>query len=303
MSRSIQKLDLTYVDSITDIFIHAYTGLGHSEKDREGVANWVINSISTWPHQDIYGIFEDDILLGGMCLLEFDLNTRGTILKAGGIGTVAVGLLHKKQKVARDLLLGALRHYRDKGIPLVTLYPFRADFYRRMGFGFGAQVQQFRLSPSAWPEREVRGNVRILAGSDEDRSNTLACYNCFLRRMNGMTQRLDWTMGDAFTPETKVIGYEEDGELKGYFVAAFEREYDFNNHLVVRELIYDSPDALMAFSGFLRRQVDQFKQIVVETQDETLAFFLNDPARGTYDTFASRYLDQHGRHWLDVPGA
>jgi predicted acetyltransferase len=49
------------------------------------------------------------------------------------------------------MMLYFLRHYREQGAPLVALYPFRPDFYRQMGFGYGTKMDQHRVKPSALP--------------------------------------------------------------------------------------------------------------------------------------------------------
>ena len=54
------------------------------------------------PADTLYGAFRDGALVGGMRLIEFHMNVRGETLPTGGVGLVAVDLLHKKEKVARD---------------------------------------------------------------------------------------------------------------------------------------------------------------------------------------------------------
>lgn len=49
-----------------------------------------------------------------------------------------------------------LRHYRERGTPLTALYPFRPDFYRSMGFGFGTKVVATGQSPPLCRQRETR---------------------------------------------------------------------------------------------------------------------------------------------------
>ncbi len=50
------------------------------------------------------GLFDDQRLLGGMQLHDFSMNMFGTMVAAGGVGYVAVDLLHKKEAVAKELL-------------------------------------------------------------------------------------------------------------------------------------------------------------------------------------------------------
>ncbi len=40
-----------------------------------------------------------------------------------------------------------LEHYRERGAPFAVLHPFRLDFYRAMGFGYGTPVHRYRFAP------------------------------------------------------------------------------------------------------------------------------------------------------------
>lgn len=293
MSRQFQKLDLSFVDSVVRTAVQAYPGMGQSEAHQERIKSWVINSIANWPWQDLYGIVDDGDLLASLCLFNLDFNVRGYILRAGAIGSVQTPLLHRKRRVAHDMMQGALRNYRENGVALVSLYPFRASFYRQMGFGYGAEIRHYQLSPGAFPAKETTGTTRELTGTDADRQSAIDCYDLFFQRTNGMSARLDRSMGEAFTSDTTVIGYEEAGALVGYMVLEIVHQHVLKNNLKVIELVYNAPAALMAFSQFLHRQVDQFEKITIETQDETLQFFLDDLAAHTYDTFASRYVETY----------
>ncbi|MFD1675910.1 GNAT family N-acetyltransferase [Alicyclobacillus fodiniaquatilis] len=291
MSRQFQKLDLSFVDSIVHTAVHAYPGQGQSEAHQQHIKEWATNSIVNWPWQDLFGIVEEGELLASLCLFTMDFNVRGCILTAGGIGSVQTALLHRKRGVAYDMIQSALRHYRAHGVSLVTLYPFRAGFYRKMGFGYGAEVRQYQVSPKDFPHGETAGSVRELTGTNADRQATIDCYDEFFRRTHGMSARLDRSLGDVFAPDKVVMGYEEEGVLKGYLVLAFVCQHALKSDLKLVELVHHTPDALKAFSAFLHRQMDQFEKIIIETQDDTLQFMLEDIARHTYDTFASRYVE------------
>jgi predicted acetyltransferase len=88
----------------------------------------------------IYGLYRDGELLGGMIFYDFQVNLFSRMCPAGGLGLVAVDLLHKKEKVAKEMLEFFLDHYYGRDFPLTMLYPFRPDFYKKMGFGFGTKV-------------------------------------------------------------------------------------------------------------------------------------------------------------------
>jgi len=52
-----------------------------------------------------YGLFEDGRLIGVMRLYDFTMKLLSTRTLVGGVGSVAVDLLHKKEKIARDMIL------------------------------------------------------------------------------------------------------------------------------------------------------------------------------------------------------
>src|SRR6056297_2104074 len=56
------------------------------------------------PKVNNYGIFEANNLVGGMKLHDFEMNYFGQKFTAGGIGGIAVDLLHKKEKICKTLM-------------------------------------------------------------------------------------------------------------------------------------------------------------------------------------------------------
>lgn len=55
----------------------------------------------------------------------------------------------------------------------------------------------------------------------------------------------------------------------------------FLNNLVIKEWIYETPEALLEFSTFLNSQMDQVNRIEWNTQEENIHFFLGDIRNGT----------------------
>jgi predicted acetyltransferase len=231
------------------------------------------------PTDALYGAFRDGALVGGMRLIDFRMNVRGVTLPTGGVGMVAVDLLHKKEKVARDLIVAFLDWCGERTAPFAALYPFRPDFYKRMGFGFGTKSSQYRLRPDAFPALGDRGGLRFLGSADKEAIG--ASYARIQRRTHGMMEKLPRELdrylegGDA-----RVIGYELDGALSGYMAFGFETDPKGNfvvNNLRVRELIYETREALAALLAFIHSQADQIARVIVETQDEALHHLFADP--------------------------
>jgi len=103
------------------------------------------------------------------------MNLLSTKIPAGGIGFVGVHLLHKKEKVAKEILTYFIDHYKNLGASMALLYPFRPDFYKKMGFGFGTSMNQYKVKPSNLPKGNSKANISF---AKEDEANYIAYLAC-----------------------------------------------------------------------------------------------------------------------------
>jgi predicted acetyltransferase len=257
---------------------NAYPGMNvNSEADRERFWQRTEQMLAE-PAVKNWGLFADDDLLGLMRLFDFSMTLHETPVLVGGVGSVAVGLAHKKQKVARDLIQFFLRHYREKGAALTTLYPFRPDFYRQMGFGYGTKMNQYRVKPASLPRTKM-DDVAFL--TDADREQVEACYGRYAAQTHGMLVRHDYTWDSVFTDSSvRKVGVKRNGRIQGYIIFTFQpgkADHFMSNELLVRELVYETPEALAQLLTFLHLQADQIGRIIVNTQDESFHYLLHDP--------------------------
>src|SRR5665213_2754783 len=102
-------------------------------------------------------------LVGAMRLYDFTMNVHGRDGLAGGVGAVAVSRAHKRQGIARAMIAWYLDTYRRRGAPFAILHPFRLDFYRALGFGYGTPVHRYRFVPAT-----LRGGAASPARSGSD---------------------------------------------------------------------------------------------------------------------------------------
>ena len=122
----------------TEMIGNAYPVMDlHTREAREAQAERIRQRLdeptTNAPTTHWYGVFEDDTLLGGMRLHDFQMTCFETPLLVGGVGMVAVDLAHKKEHVARDLIAFYLRHYRERGAPLGDSLPVSPGFLSRDG--------------------------------------------------------------------------------------------------------------------------------------------------------------------------
>lgn len=169
---------------------------GYYPNDKSRRVNWFNRLMTELPTFSYYGAFREDRLVGGMAISEFALNVRSTMVRLASVGMVHTDMLHKKEKVCRDMMAYFIASSRGKGIPILHLSPFRPDFYRQMGFGYGASLYHFRIPPKGFPNAGSKENLCYIDEAQKDdylRSLGRAC-----RHAHGAIQPF-WTLG-AFAP-------------------------------------------------------------------------------------------------------
>ena len=268
----------------------------------------------------LFGLFEEKKLLGSMRLYDFRMNFHGSQLRVGGVGGIAVDLPHKKRQVAADLLRFYLRYYKDQGASLAMLYPFRPDFYRRMGFGYGTKMSQYRVKPHDLPKGESKTAVDFC--DETDREALAACYDRFQARRHGLVDRHDYTWDMTFRNRSmQVVGVKEDGSngrleasrsrhISGYLTFQFkpvEGGTFLSNDIHIQEMVYETPQALSQLMTFLHSQADQINRVVFNTQDSDFHHLLTSPLNGSDNLIPSIYHESNAQgvgimyRVIDVP--
>ncbi len=267
------------LDDFMSIFANAYPGIDVSSPEAWQRLRSRLVRIARDPAVSNFALFEEGKMRGIMRLYDFTMNLLSTRVLVGGVGSLAVDLLHKKEQVAADMLRFYLRYYKGKGACLAALYPFRPDFYRRMGFGYGTKRSLYRVRPDTLPKGPRGGQVSFLTAADRTAMQT--CFTRFMMRHNGLMEHLNHEWESLFaTPSLKVVGVWRSGQLSGYLIFKFEKgrgDHFLSNDILVRELIYDSADDLLDLLRFLQVQADQIEHITFYTQDESFHYLFHDP--------------------------
>lgn len=286
--RTIREIHEDELDELIRITVEAFPGMKvESRADRDRMRERLVKVMNE-PIVHFFGVFEGAAMLGVMRCYDFTMKLRETRALVGGLGGVAVDLRHKKEHVAADMVRFYLDYYRQKGAALTALYPFRPDFYHRMGFGYGVKMNRYSFRPDALPAAGVGAVVDYLTADDRD--DLAACYDRFLARTNGLIELSPHMLDALFDDRSaRIVGYRQNGALRGYLVFRFEAapgENWLTNNIQLRTLIYDDAAALLALLGFLRKQADQAGRIIYETQDETFHYLLDDPRDGSGNLLA-----------------
>jgi predicted acetyltransferase len=255
----------------------------NSEDDRQRIKKRLIKQRDD-SRVHTYGLFRDKKMVGAMKFYDFAMNLFMNPVSVGGLGQVAVDLIHKKEKICREIVSFFHQHYYENGAALTILYPFRPDFYRKMGYGYGTKISQYKVKPEHLPKGKSKEHVRFL--KQDDIPAITACQNRFYEKTHGMIKEpeIKYAMMMENNLSLRFVGYERDGRIEAYLIFGYESAHKRNfvmNDIIVHELIYEHPEALSEIMTFLHSQSDQINAVVFNSLDENLHHLFADPRNGT----------------------
>ena len=292
----IRKLTESDLDEFVRIATEAYPGTKlFSAEDRHKMKERLLDQMED-DRQSLYGAYRGKQLVGGMRCHDFTMNLFGKKILAGGVGMVAVDLRYKKEKICRDMIQLYLAHYRKMGAPIAVLWPFRPDFYRKMGFGYGAKISQYKIKPESIPKGNSKKHIRCFGKGYIPALTEFYNRYCLLR--NGMIDETEIGFKKILERDDNqwLVGYEKNGRISGYinfgFAQAHEKSWLLNN-MVIRELLFESREALQEILTFLNGQSDQIHNIVISVVDDDFHHVFLDPRNGTNNTIPSVYHESH----------
>ncbi len=275
---NIRKIRKNEVEAFTKIMINAYPGFAAKEKDRLNLFKGHIDRLRKAKDNALFAYFENKKMLGIMRLLDFEMRLRGKDIKAGGIGLVGVDLMNKKRKIAKKMMKFYLDHYEKRKHYIALLYPFRPDFYKKMGFGYGSRSFDYKVNPLQIRDSECRKFVN--EATVKNGKDILNCYEKYRNVTEGLIKRnMEYIKALMKSEKMKKVIYKEKGKISGYMLYHFSPEdnkNEFRNNIVVKELIYLNSKALQGLMAFLRSQADQAEHIIIHSQDENLFLVFDD---------------------------
>ncbi|MCC7430825.1 GNAT family N-acetyltransferase [bacterium] len=279
----IKKLSANNFDELINILSGAYPGIGIStpeqkEKFREKLIKIQNEDLTT----QYFGLFRNKKMLGVMRIHDYTMNVFSQKIEVAGIGSVAVDLVHKKEKVCKEMLFWFLENCRQNDKKIAILYPFRLNFYEKMGFGYGTKMNQYKIKPAAFPNTSKK-NIEF--ASSEDKEKVEKCYAKFASENHGMIERTPFNFQRVFgNPESKIVVCRDGNEVSGYIIFSFKSQSTDSfllNNLVIHEFVYTTREAFGELCTFLHSQADQVHRVVLNTQDENFHYLLSDASNGT----------------------
>lgn len=292
MARTIKKLESEKeFKDFAEIVSLAYPGFKlDTEEKKKKMVEGSMKTQEKNPFTNFYGIFEDKNILGGMRYHDYQMKFLSEIIDVGGIGLIAVDFLHKKEKIAKDIVFDFINHYFEKRCPLVMLYPFKPGFYKKMGFGFGPNMYQYKVKPKDLPKGTSKANISFV--DDSDAEKMLECYNRLFEKTNGFTKKYIQEFEMILkNPNVKYAAYKTEDKIEGYIAFEFKTNDSktFVNDIVIHQIVYENDKALSQLMTFLNSQQDQIRHIIINTFDDNFRFLLDNPTNCVDNMFVLVY--------------
>ncbi len=293
----VREMKDSEIDEFVRIMAEAYPGMEvFSPEERQKAKERIIKKMED-NRVSLYGAYRGKQMVGGMRYHDYTMNLFGEKVLAGGVGMVAVDLRYKKEKdLQGDDSSRTSLHYRKRGAPLAVLWPFRPDFYRKMGFGYGAKISQYRVKPEVIPRGDSKKHIRFFDVNDVPALVTF--YNRYGALRNGMIEETETGFRHILEMGNNqwLVGYERNGKISGYinfgFAPAHEKSFLISN-IVVREFLYESREALHEILTFLNSQSDQINNVVINIVDDDFHNIFLDPRNGTNNVMPSVYHESN----------
>ena len=292
MDGLIRVLEEKDFEAAADLASMAYPGMGiQSEEKKKEYEERLKREQREENGILFYGSFNaKEELVGIYRRSDFECNINGEFQRLFGIGMVAVHILHKKEKVAFELLNHFHQEARKENVALVALYPFSASFYRKMGYGYGPLKYEFRIKPGALNSNGQKDLVELLSPTDVEEITVL--YNHFAQMHHGMIKRTWSERQHIKNAASRYVGVREDGKLIGALAFSLQPVKDshfLHQNMMIHEWVWSSQKGFKQLEAWVHSQQDQVDRIIYGTNNPAFVYSLNNPPNDSNHLIPSVY--------------
>lgn len=210
-------------------------------------------------------------LLGACKIYRLTQHIAGVAMPMMGLAAVAVAPAARRQGLGGRICVRAIEAARERGDVISVLYPFRPDYYERLGWGLVGELHEYRFRTDALPAYDEARHVRG-ARHEQDGDAIAACYARVAARSNGPIERDDRVWAYRLAGEQlgvrpiapagsrhRIVVHERDGVVGGYALLRWRSAGRAAPAEVrVRELVAETEEVYRAILGYLARQAGRW---------------------------------------------
>ncbi|RJP76909.1 MAG: GNAT family N-acetyltransferase [Candidatus Zixiibacteriota bacterium] len=235
--------------------------------------------------EDMFVVTSDDELVASMIAYRFTQVQEEVEIPVVGIGSVAVSPDRRREGIAAFLIQKTLQGFEEEGVPASILYPFQHRFYRRLGWGYGGDLLQYRIAADQLFEYEdllEDSDLSVKMVTPDQVPDLMAFYDASMRHSNGLLKRNEryWRERVLAAPRLAVTA-RFSGDIIGYFLCSYQAAGEperQSQELEVHEWLapnLDARDALLSYIARQRDQIDSMRFFL--PADEPLHLWVEDP--------------------------
>ena len=188
--REVRTVSGDLIEEYLTIYLNAYPAFKNiGDEGRSKYRARYLDSMKNDRNINFCGLFENGQLIALAKLIDFSMNAFGKMIPATGLMSLAVHPMHKKKGAGLDMVRFFEKYTVDSGASVSMLLPFRIDFYRKMGYGYGSKLEEYRIPTVNLPECRDTSMIEFL-GSD-DLPRILECQAAFASRNHGMLLKFE----------------------------------------------------------------------------------------------------------------
>ena len=243
------------------------------------------------------GLFVHGELVAQLLIMPFRMQAGNGALSVGAIGSVATWPQHRRRGYAEQLLRAACTELREQGAVLALLYPFRHEFYHRLGWALAGERRLVQPTPGQLRAFQAEASTYVAVGPDQIEELD-AIYRGALRgRYGPLVRDQNWWRVDVLRtwsgePYHAFIWRDDQGRGRSYLIYRLER-HEAGDRIVCRDIVALDPTARAQLFVFLARHADQIVVAEIPTPiDAPLNALLPTPVSTTVvPLFMQRVLD------------
>ena len=234
----------------------------------------------------------DGRFVGGLRSYRMELSLWGQVIPTQGLAAVAVSPEARQQGVGAALCRAALQQAREEGQELSLLYPYRADFYRRLGYTLAGELHRYIVAPEEFPRFPEAREARMVS-PDQALQLIPPFYDEAHSRTQGLIARSGRLWSFLKDPQGEgplVVVVPGSGEsaadpagssIRGYLVAGNDPGRSREKQtLRIQEMVVADLATHRALLGWISLQRDQWRRVIYDAlPGEHLERLLGHPRR------------------------
>ncbi len=180
--------------------------------------------------------------------IDMTCTVRGQVLPCAGVAAVGVLPEFRRGGLGLEMLAKALPIYRERGHVLASLIPFRAHYYRKVGYATCGSRFEVKCPAHRLPQFKPELDVWELPS--DDYSAVVPCYNAFAKRYSGMNLRNPeqwiWQLGG----DNRFAIYAAGNPVEAY--VSVRLRWEFWEEMAIRDFAWTTLRGYEAMVAFFR---------------------------------------------------